>query len=190
MLVFDDGYKSNIEIAAPILEKYGFTATVAVIGVNIGRDTYAGTDIPIIPNFSYADAAAEYATGILDFQSHSYNMHCLPDSEFFTGRSGVLQIEGESAEDYTAVLSADYMLSKSELEANIGNTVNVFVYPYGLYSEESESILKSLGVLVTVTTDSGINTVKYDDGGEQLYLLKRLNVPGDTTAAELAEILK
>ena len=56
LITIDDGYQNNLDLAAPLLEKYGFCANIAVIGVSIGHTTYKDTDIPITPHFSLEDA--------------------------------------------------------------------------------------------------------------------------------------
>lgn len=52
LISIDDGYQNNLDLAAPLLEKYGFCANIAVIGVSIGHTTYKDTDVPIMPHFS------------------------------------------------------------------------------------------------------------------------------------------
>ena len=44
LISIDDGYQNNLDLAAPLLEKYGFCANIAVIGVSIGHTTYKDTD--------------------------------------------------------------------------------------------------------------------------------------------------
>ena len=58
LITMDDGYTSNLEIAAPILEELGFRATVFVIGVNEGRTAYLhdGKELKP-PRFSYEEAS-------------------------------------------------------------------------------------------------------------------------------------
>ena len=48
-----------------LLEKYGFCANIAVIGVSIGHTTYKDTDIPITPHFSLEDARPWIERGVL-----------------------------------------------------------------------------------------------------------------------------
>ena len=76
LLTMDDGYTSNIAAAAPVLEEMGFCATVFVIGINEGESLYAHTGAPLSPErFSYEEAAPWVEKGVLDLQSHTYDMH-------------------------------------------------------------------------------------------------------------------
>lgn len=75
IISIDDGYQNNLDLAAPLLEKYGFCANIAVIGVSIGHTTYKDTDIPIMPHFSLEDARPWIKRGVLTVTTHSYDMH-------------------------------------------------------------------------------------------------------------------
>lgn len=51
-LIFDDGYQSNLTVAAKVLAEYGFAATVAIESDRIGQD-YAGD--PVLPVLTAAN---------------------------------------------------------------------------------------------------------------------------------------
>ena len=188
LITIDDGYQNNIDLAVPILEEYGFRATIAVIGVSIGKVTYKDTDFPITPHFSLEDAAPYVESGILDIQPHSYDMHQVAVYDGEDCRRGVLQMEGEDRDDYTAALTADFLRVKGQIESALDVECNVFTYPYGSYDELSESVLRDLGNLVTVTTDHGINTVIRGDA-QSLYRLKRIDMGGIAGGDELLRVL-
>ena len=136
LITIDDGYQNNIDLAVPILEEYGFRATIAVIGVSIGKVTYKDTDFPITPHFSLEDAAPYVESGILDIQPHSYDMHQVAVYDGEDCRRGVLQMEGEDRDDYTAALTADFLRVKGQIESALDVECNVFTYPYGSYLHE------------------------------------------------------
>ena len=94
LISIDDGYQNNLDLAAPLLEKYGFCANIAVIGVSIGRTTYKDTDIPITPHFSLEDARPWVARGDLTVTTHSYDMHQVTAVDGAGCRRGVLQALG------------------------------------------------------------------------------------------------
>ncbi|MGN1047790.1 MAG: polysaccharide deacetylase family protein [Eubacteriales bacterium] len=183
LITFDDGYESNLTIAMPILEKYGMCATVAVIGVSEGKDTYKDTGVPIIPHFSLDAAKEAYDSGIMDFQSHTYDMHRSEtlDAEY---REGVLQTEKESEKEYIAALREDFGTSKSELEAGIGNKVFVMTYPYGKYSELTEVIMMQSGAKVSVTVSEHINEIS-KGLPQSLRALGRLNMDDNVSGSAL-----
>lgn len=175
LISIDDGYQNNLDLAAPLLEKYGFCANIAVIGVSIGRTTYKDTDIPITPHFSLEDARPWVARGVLTVTPHSYDMHQVTAVDGAGCRRGVLQMPGEAEPDYIAALTQDYTRAQEQLAGLPGKALPVFTYPNGAYSELSERVLQALGVQVTVTTEGGANRLVKGEP-ETLRLLHRIHV--------------
>lgn len=175
LISIDDGYQNNLDLAAPLLEKYGFCANIAVIGVSIGRTTYKDTDIPITPHFSLEDARPWVARGVLTVTTHSYDMHQVTAVDGAGCRRGVLQMPGEAEPDYIAALTQDYTHAQEQLAGLPGKVLPVFTYPFGAYSELSERVLQELGVQVTVTIANGANRLVKGEP-ETLRLLHRIHV--------------
>ena len=91
LITMDDGYTSNLTDAAPVLEELGLRATVFVIGVNEGETIYVHNGEPLSPpRFSYEEAAPWVEKGIIDVQSHTFDMHQLI-SYGYGGRGGLLR---------------------------------------------------------------------------------------------------
>ena len=143
-----------------------------------------------ILDFGGADARTAMESGLLSLVSHSWDLHMVeidaikaPDSF----RKGVLRRDGESLEAYETALLADGA-KMEELLSVLGGRSDVFAYPYGLWSEESEEILRKNGVICTMTTDSAVAVVRrYEE--ESLRLLPRITVTGGMTAEELLELI-
>lgn len=188
LISIDDGYRNNIELALPILEKEGFSATVAVIGCSVGKTTYKDTGEPITPHFSLESAASYVERGVLDIQTHSYDMHQVAALDGEDCRQGVLKMEGETEEEYIAALTADVSQAREQIAAVLDTSCQVFTYPYGWYDTMTEVALHSLGFRVTVTTDSGINVI-IKGIPQSLYLLKRITVAGGDSDDELLHTL-
>lgn len=176
LISIDDGYQNNLDLAAPLLEKYGFCANIAVIGVSIGHTTYKDTDIPIMPHFSLEDARPWIKRGVLTVTTHSYDMHQIAAVDGNDCRRGVLQMPGEAEPDYIAALTQDYTHAQEQLAGLPGKVLPVFTYPFGAYSELSERVLQEQGVQVTVTIADGANRLVKGEP-ETLRLLRRINVP-------------
>ena len=176
LISIDDGYQNNLDLAAPLLEKYGFCANIAVIGVSIGHTTYKDTDIPIMPHFSLEDARPWIKRGVLTVTTHSYDMHQIAAVDGNDCRRGVLQMPGEAEPDYIATLTQDYKHAQKQLAGLPGKVLPVFTYPFGAYSELSERVLQEQGVQVTVTIANGANRLVKGEP-ETLRLLRRINVP-------------
>lgn len=176
LISIDDGYQNNLDLAAPLLEKYGFCANIAVIGVSIGHTTYKDTDIPIMPHFSLEDVRPWIKRGVLTVTTHSYDMHQIAAVDGDDCRRGVLQMPDETEPDYIAALTQDYTHAQEQLAGLPGKVLPVFTYPFGAYSELSERVLQEQGVQVTVTIADGANRLVKGEP-ETLRLLRRINVP-------------
>lgn len=175
LISIDDGYQNNLDLAAPLLETYGFCANIAVIGVSIGHTTYKDTDIPITPHFSLEDARPWIERGVLTVTTHSYDMHQIAAVDGDDCRRGVLQMPDEAEPDYIAALTQDYTHAQEQLAGLPGKVLPVFTYPFGAYSELSERVLQELGVQVTVTTEGGANRLVKGEP-ETLRLLHRIHI--------------
>lgn len=186
VITMDDGYLDNLTLAAPLLEEYGFTANVAVIGVSVGHTTYKDSDTPITPHFTLEEVLPWVEKGVLTVTTHSYDMHQVAELDGEDCREGALQREGESDEDYIAALTEDYDLALRQLTDVLGEVCPVYTYPYGFCSILSEVVLHDLGVQVTVTTEYGANQL-LKGIPQSLYQLRRINVEGSLTADVLLD---
>lgn len=189
VITMDDGYQSDLDFAVPVLEREGFRATIAVIGCSVGKDTYKDTGTPINPHFSLEDAAPYVERGVLDIQTHSYDMHQVKKLDGEDCRFGVLRMEGETEEAYTEALTADFLRSREQIESALDVECNVYTYPYGACDELSERVLQGLGIQASVTVEPGVTRV-VPGRPETLYQMKRINVAGGMSAAELLETIE
>ncbi len=186
LITFDDGYLSNLTLAGPILEEYGHKATVSVIGITAGCDTYKDTGVPIYPHFSLEAAKMAYGSRIFDFQSHTYDMHQNELDE--DPRKGMLQKDNESEDDYIKAIRDDFFISKSLLESEIGVDCFVIVYPHGKCTPLADSVLAGMGAEISVTVEPGINIVRIGDMNS-LRFLCRFNMDDDISGEELVSLL-
>lgn len=188
VITMDDGYRSNLDLAVPILEREGFCAVIAVIGCSVGKDTYKDTGTPINPHFALEDAEPYVESGLLDIQTHSYDMHQVKKLDGEDCRFGALRMRGETEADYARALTEDFLRSKEQIESVLDVDCNVYTYPHGACDTLSEAILHGLGIQVSVTVDPGVNEI-VKGLPQSLYQLKRINVAGGMSAAELLEAM-
>ncbi len=185
VITFDDGYLSNYEYAYPILKEHGLKATVFVIGCSVGKDRYKDTEKPILPHFSYEQAAE--MNDCVEIQSHTYDMHQSEAYDTPPVRQGVLRLPDESEAEYIEAFRADFQRLKNEVYAGTGRTVTAFAYPYGLFEPDlNDALLCEMGVRITLTTQPGVNTV-VKGLPQSLLGLRRISVSGSMTAGELLQ---
>ncbi|MBQ7935236.1 MAG: polysaccharide deacetylase family protein, partial [Clostridia bacterium] len=191
-ITIDDGYLSNYEIAWPILKQYGMKATIFAIGSSVG-DTqyYKDTLYPITPHFSYEEAEEMLLSGVIDLQSHTYDMHQW--APFETGdaiRSSMLPFNNETEEDYAEALYADMETYKKWMQQELGRDFCALAYPSGYYNELVEVLVHQEGIPVTLSTDTDSRNVLVRGLPQSLYALCRFNVTDHTTAEELLSYLE
>lgn len=182
LITFDDGYESNLTLAAPVLRQYHMKATVFVIGVSIGKDTYKDTGKAMIPHFAL-EAAEEYGD-VLTVESHGYNIHEVEGRDVSPIRHGILQREDETEEEYIRFLREDCAAMNGLLQSTYGKDVGVVAYPNGLCSSLSDLVLSEEGVYATVTSQAKTNTI-VKGLSQSLRQMGRYTVSGETTAAEV-----
>lgn len=189
-ITFDDGYTSNYTLAYPLLKKYNIPATIFVVGIHVGKDTYRNTNIPITPHFGYLEAREMIASGLVDIQSHTYDLHRWAAHETeLPVRVNILRLPGESLEDYRKMLSLDIHRSFATLEDGTGKPAKYFAYPGGRWSTESEEIIRACGAVMTFTTQTGAAQLTVGDKSS-LYTVPRNTVRGDMSANDILTMLE
>jgi peptidoglycan/xylan/chitin deacetylase (PgdA/CDA1 family) len=110
-LTFDDGYRDFAEHAVPILEKYGFTATVFVIAGRLGGHNAWDPERPRKELLTANEIRAVAAAG-MEIGSHGMTHVSLPKAD-------------------DAALSVEVAQSREKLQELTGHQVRGFCYPYG-----------------------------------------------------------
>ena len=161
VITIDDGYKSYLEVAYPILKKYDFPSTMFVYPDFIG----AGRAL------KWRDVKFLSKTPLVDIQSHSKSHDSLSPLPL-----------GESDEDYLARLKIEVEGAEKILSRRTNQTINHFAYPYGNSSLEIVKLLEQNDYELAVTVHKGSNpsfstpfllhrTMIY--GGDSLKTFKR-----------------
>jgi peptidoglycan/xylan/chitin deacetylase (PgdA/CDA1 family) len=119
VITIDDGYKSAIVYAAPILKKYGYPWTFFIYPAFITVAEGHGAA-------SWNDLLALQAEGI-DIECHSMTHPQLP-------KHG-----NKSPEEYDKWLTNETAGAKAILEQKLGKTITCFAYPYGAYNKQVEA---------------------------------------------------
>ena len=127
-ITFDDGYRSVLELAVPVLQRYGFPATCFVptrwIGEANGWDEFDATDRPL-PIMSAEELRALEAARV-DVESHGHaHMHL-----------------GEATEPEAV---ADVAASRDILGEVLGRQPRFLAYPYGSQSPEARRAVEACG---------------------------------------------
>ncbi|MGB9804564.1 polysaccharide deacetylase family protein [Desulfofundulus sp.] len=154
VITFDDGYLDNYTYALPILEKYGFTATVFVVAHTVGKTNIfdAGRQ-PVNRMAGWRELKAMAGHGIT-IGAHTLDHPRLTRLPLEEARRQIKE-------------------SKLLLEAELGRPVEVFSYPYGSYNQDLARVVRESGYRAAVTTDQGLV-----GPGDDPFTLKRVRVMG------------
>lgn len=170
VITMDDGYRSNYEIAYPILKKYSMKATQFPIVSNISSSSEFTTGSPRLPHCS--EAEMKEMRDVFDFQSHTWNIHSL------TEKKQSLLLETPSADvekDFTKANTTLFMMGYSPI---------AFSYPYGAYNDSIKNHLKSKGIHLAVTVRPG--RVK---AGSNKLEIPRYNISGKMSFEDFKKIV-
>jgi peptidoglycan/xylan/chitin deacetylase (PgdA/CDA1 family) len=110
-LTFDDGYQDFVSYAMPVLQRYGFTATVFALPGRLGGHNEWDPSRPRKELLTANELRAMAQAGV-EIGSHGLMHVSLPDAD-------------------DAVLSAETVHSRAILQELLGHQVRGFCYPYG-----------------------------------------------------------
>ncbi|MFN8490927.1 MAG: polysaccharide deacetylase family protein [Caldilineaceae bacterium] len=159
-LTFDDGYLDNLAYAWPLLEKFGFGATIFVIANGAGTtatydqywlDHYPSVPAEIYRYLTWDDIRFLRDKGI-EIGSHTCN-HPMLDQ---------LSVEQQAYEIGEA---------KQIIEAQLGHPIESFCYPAGHFNDASLPLVKQAGYRQAVVTPWREGLIR---GGE--FTIKRVGI--------------
>jgi peptidoglycan/xylan/chitin deacetylase (PgdA/CDA1 family) len=113
-ITFDDGFRSVVDVAAPLLAQRGLPATVFCVAGHLGGANDWPSQPARAPRRELADAAGLTRLAAQGFEIGAHGLHHAP-------------LTGAPA----AVVHAEAAESKAALEQAVGAPVRWFAYPYG-----------------------------------------------------------
>lgn len=155
VITLDDGYVDNLESAASILRRYGFTATCYAVSGFIGQyNAWDADRLGIRKPLMTADQLRDWRAAGMEVGAHTRTHVRLSQCDDSQQRD---EIQG----------------CKAELEDCLGAPVTQFCYPYGDYDERAIDVARRAGFEAGTTTDRG----RAEAGeGVDLWRLPRIQV--------------
>lgn len=142
IISIDDGTHGVYTNAWPLLKKYNMKADFNLIGENIDatwENLYTGGSRKgqEAPYCTWEELIEMHKSGNINLCSHSYGLHRYNRD----GRIGAAMIDGESADDFAAVIRADYKKVSSSLTGWTDIIPRTLAYPYSKRSAEGDKVI-------------------------------------------------
>lgn len=133
-ITFDDGYRNNLELALPVLQNVGFSATCYVVSGLLGQSNVWDAPHGVAPAaLMTGDEVRQWADAGMEVGSHT-----------------VHHADLEAVSDATA--RAEIADSRAALQDMLGRDVTQFCYPYGRYRAEHAAMAREAGYVAATTT--------------------------------------
>ena len=143
VITIDDGWKNAKVIAAPILKKYGFKATLFI---------YTDLIKPSKITLTWDDIKEMINEGVIDAQSHSRTHPDLTKTK-----------DNESETAYNQRLEKEIGESQKIIEQRLGIKPTFLAYPFGTFNDASIEILKKYQYEGAFTVIKGGNPFFYNN---------------------------
>jgi len=150
-ITVDDGYKTFLSGAMPLLRQYGYKATLFVSTGSVGGKDYLDWD----------ELRALAKDGI-EIGNHSSGHPYLVDRR-----------QGETDTQWRQRIAADIEKAQQAFQKELGRRPILFAYPYGEYSPAIKQMVQDAGFIGAAGQQSGV----ISDGGD-LYTMPRFPMGG------------
>jgi peptidoglycan/xylan/chitin deacetylase (PgdA/CDA1 family) len=133
VITFDDGWKSQHEVAWPILKKFNYPVTLFIYTEGIKPGHFSGGE-----SMSW-DQLAEMRDAGIDIQGHTATHQDLRRPYDKVAKKKL------SPPEYEQWLENEVVGSKQTIEQKLGVKVNCFAVPYGFYNDHIKDVAMKAG---------------------------------------------
>ena len=168
ILTFDDGQKSFLTKALPLLEKYSYPANVNIVGSLTQLYTQNGETNDCYAYLNTEDVKYLNTHPLVEIGCHSFDFHTLGK------RRGAARLRNENIDDYKNIILSDISLFNDFYHTATQDKTVIYAYPYGIRNDIILETLKEHNFTVTLTCREAVNHISQ---GAHLYELGRFNRP-------------
>src|SRR6266581_2268228 len=141
VISFDDGWKSQYEVAWPIMKKFGYTFTMFIYTEGVSGGSLAGAQA-----ITWEQLADMRDNGI-DIQAHTATHQDLREGHriFIPSPGGKRTPKVLHGAEYEQWLQNEVVGCKQLLEQRLGIRVNCFAVPFGNYNDQVKGVARNAG---------------------------------------------
>ena len=146
LITFDDGYRSNYNLAFPIFQEF---EAKMVISVMVYMQDNAASDF-----ITWAMCQEMVDSGLIEIGSHTYLLHNLDErggSFDPQGVNGVQRKPEETDGDFQARVLDDIQQSYDLIAEKLEVSPTFFAYPFGLTEPDADGLIRELFPVTAVT---------------------------------------
>lgn len=146
LITFDDGYRSNYNLAFPIFQEF---EAKMVISVMVYMQDNAASDF-----ITWAMCREMIDSGLIEIGSHTYLLHNLDErggSFDPEGVNGVQRKPDETAEAFQTRVLDDIQRSYDLIAEKLEVSPTFFAYPFGLTEPDADGLIRKLFPVTAVT---------------------------------------
>ncbi|MDO9103798.1 MAG: poly-beta-1,6-N-acetyl-D-glucosamine N-deacetylase PgaB [Methylovulum sp.] len=189
LLSFDDGYQSFYRTVFPLLKKYRYPATVALVGSWMdGIDKPADVTQPLL---TWDQVRELKRSGLVEIATHSYDLHKgIPANPQGNSQAAAVTRLYDSAtaryeadENYWVRVRSSLISSAEFIFQHTGVRPRVMVWPYGEYNSMVLEASIEAGMPVTMGLIDGFNTTA------DIKALRRLIIVDNPDIRQFADIV-
>jgi peptidoglycan/xylan/chitin deacetylase (PgdA/CDA1 family) len=168
-LTFDDGYRDNLELALPLIEKYDARATLYLVWDRTidwapkKKAHHNSGELLTEPKLTDEEGERLVASGRFELGGHTLTHLNMAKTETTLKRHELIE-------------------SKRLIESRFQTPVQSFAYPFGIYLPEDVELVREAGYSSAVTVESGIDTASRPD----MLQLRRVKVGGKESLRDFA----
>jgi peptidoglycan/xylan/chitin deacetylase (PgdA/CDA1 family) len=170
VITFDDGARSVLEIAYPILKRHGMKATLYIVTSRVGKK-WEGFDV-----LTWDELWLLQSSGVFTIESHTHGLHHIVRS-----RAGHLPVSIAMSEAgyrppgsvswHEAILD-DLTTSRRLIAEHLGHDARHLAWPYGGRNAELDSLATLAGFRSMATLEEGANArLPVENTGINRYLV-------------------
>ena len=181
VITFDDGHYNNLYYGLPIAKKLGVKFMINPV-TSFSKHTADSGDHsnPNYSHITWAQMKEAVDSGLVEIGNHTHRMHR------FKPRFGILKMDSENFDDYTAALKSDIEYAQELIEQSGVPRPLTFAYPFGKYSKDSRELLVDMGFRALLTCNERVSTITQYDS-TTLHNLGRFNRDGGISIEKLIQ---